>query len=99
MICYYEVRTEAPYLLRLSEYRHSSPQKSLGKMCKRGLDFSRCEVFRFYKLHPNNWIEPLPMFCPRRVSSQQHLLFKVQVIRCNYETNFVLQISCKIFNC
>ena len=68
MIRYYEVRREEPFLMRLSEYRHSSPQKSLGKMAKRGLDVSRCEIFRFYKLHSNNWIEPLPMLCPRRVS-------------------------------
>lgn len=70
MIRYYEVRREEPFLLRLSEYRNSSPQKSLGKMGKRGLDFGRCEIFRFYKLHPNNWIEVLPMYCPRRVRTK-----------------------------
>lgn len=75
MIRYYEIRQEQPFLMRLSEYRHSSPQKSLGKMCKRGLDTSRCELFRFYKLHPNNWIEPLPMVCPRRSDEFQEDLY------------------------
>ena len=70
MIAYFEVRQEKPFLMRLSEYRHATPQKTLGRMCKRGLESNRCEIFRFYKLHPNNWIEPLPMFCPRRVSKK-----------------------------
>lgn len=75
MIRYYEIRREEPFLLRLSEYRHASPQKTLGRMSKRGLDFGRCEVFRFYKLHPSNWIEPLPMFCPRRSDEFQEDLY------------------------
>lgn len=67
-IRYYEVSESEPYFTFLNEYRSSSPQRGLGVMPKRGLDVTTCEIFRFYKLHNNNFVEPLPMTVPRRQS-------------------------------
>ena len=36
-------------------------------MPKRGLDVKCCEMYRFYKMHNNGFVEPLPMTVPRRV--------------------------------
>lgn len=66
-----------PYFTFLNEYRSSSPQRGFGVMPKRGLDVTTCEIFRFYKLHNNNFVEPLAMTVPRRVS----LLYKFSKIK------------------
>ena len=82
MIRYYEVRREEPFLFKLAEYRHATPQKSLGKISKRGLDTNKCEIFRFYKIHAeNNWIEPVSMICPRRVCDHNLLYNNIEIYR------------------
>lgn len=41
----------------------------LGMLPKRGVDTSRCEVVRFYKMHAQKDIcEPISMIVPRKVS-------------------------------
>ena len=74
-IRYYEVSDAEPYFTFLNEYRSSSPQRGLGVMPKRGLDVTTCEIYRFYKLHNNNFVEPIAMTVPRRVSSEQNSIF------------------------
>ena len=66
-IRYFEILDDSVSFL--SQYPSSDPQRGLGQMPKRGLDVSKCEIARFYKLHTNKQIiEPLPMIVPRRVS-------------------------------
>lgn len=67
-IRYYEVSDSEPYFTFLNEYRSSTPQRGLGVMPKRGLDVTSCEIYRFYKLHNNNFVEPIAMTVPRRQS-------------------------------
>ncbi|KAJ7393880.1 hypothetical protein OS493_003547 [Desmophyllum pertusum] len=68
-IRYCEVSESEPYFNFLNEYRSSSPQRGLGVMPKRGLDVTSCEIYRFYKLHNNNFVEPIAMTVPRRQSN------------------------------
>ncbi|XP_020616213.1 coronin-1B-like [Orbicella faveolata] len=63
---YYELSDAEPYFTFLNEYRSSSPQRGFGVMPKRGLDVTACEIYRFYKLHNNNFVEPIAMTVPRR---------------------------------
>lgn len=51
----------------MSEYKSSTPQRGLGSMPKRGLDCTKNEIFRFYKLHATGGIcEPISMIVPRK---------------------------------
>lgn len=66
-IRYYEIVDEAPYVHFLNQYLSGSPQRGFGVMPKRGLDFQKCEIVRFYKLHTQKDIcEPLSMIVPRK---------------------------------
>lgn len=75
---YYELSDSEPYFTFLNEYRSSSPQRGFGVMPKRGLDVTACEIYRFYKLHNNNFVEPIAMTVPRRVSTVQ-IFRKIQI--------------------
>lgn len=68
-IRYYEVSDSEPYITFLNEYRSSAPQRGFGVMPKRGIDVTACEIYRFYKLHNNNFVEPIAMTVPRRQSN------------------------------
>lgn len=66
-IRYYEITDAEPYMHYLSEYKSSSPQRGLGWMPKRGLDVTKNEIFRFYKLHATGGVcEPISMIVPRK---------------------------------
>jgi hypothetical protein len=66
-IRYYEITDSEPYIHYLSEYKSSTPQRGLGFMPKRGLDVTKNEIFRFYKLHATGGIcEPISMIVPRK---------------------------------
>lgn len=66
-IRYYEITDGEPYIHYLSEYKSSSPQRGLGWMPKRGLDVTKNEIFRFYKLHATGGMcEPISMIVPRK---------------------------------
>jgi hypothetical protein len=66
-IRYYEITESEPYIHYLSEYKSSTPQRGLGFMPKRGLDVTKNEVYRFYKLHATGGIcEPISMIVPRK---------------------------------
>ena len=44
-------------------------------MCKRGVDTSKCEIVRFFKLHASkDLIEPISMIVPRKASLPSHVL-------------------------
>jgi len=65
-IRYYEVDDEDPYLHYLSAYSSNSPQRGFGFLPKRALDVSKCEIYRFYKLHTKGFVEPISMVVPRK---------------------------------
>ncbi|XP_077996592.1 uncharacterized protein LOC144449917 isoform X2 [Glandiceps talaboti] len=66
-IRYYEIVSDGTGFHYLSEYKSASPQRGLGSMPKRGLDFSRCEIMRFFKLHSvAGIVEPVGMIVPRK---------------------------------
>ncbi|XP_064425180.1 coronin-6 isoform X1 [Latimeria chalumnae] len=64
-IRYFEITDEQPYVHYLSTYSSKEPQRGMGFMPKRGLDVSKCEIARFYKLHERK-CEPIIMTVPRK---------------------------------
>ncbi|KAM7139582.1 coronin-6 isoform 2-T2 [Macrochelys suwanniensis] len=64
-IRYFEITGEAPYVHYLSTYSSKEPQRGMGFMPKRGLDVSKCEIARFFKLHERK-CEPIVMTVPRK---------------------------------
>ncbi|XP_053313012.1 coronin-6 isoform X1 [Spea bombifrons] len=62
---YFEITDEAPYVHYLNTYSSKEPQRGMGFMPKRGLDVSKCEIARFYKLHERK-CEPIAMTVPRK---------------------------------
>jgi coronin-1B/1C/6 len=43
----------------------------MGFLPKRACDVGKCEVARFYKLHPTNLVEPIRMIVPRKSDAFQ----------------------------
>ncbi|NXC71155.1 CORO6 protein, partial [Anhinga anhinga] len=64
-IRYFEITSEAPYVHYLNTYSSKEPQRGMGFMPKRGLDVSKCEIARFFKLHERK-CEPIVMTVPRK---------------------------------
>jgi hypothetical protein len=64
-IRYFEITDDAPYIHYISTYSSQQSQRGLGWMPKRGCDTTKCEIVRFYKLHPNK-IEPVSFTVPRK---------------------------------
>lgn len=73
-IRYFELTEEAPYMHYISTYSSQQSQRGLGWMPKRGCDTKKCEVVRFYKLHPNK-IEPIGFTVPRKSELFQSDIF------------------------
>uniref|UniRef100_A0A8C4Q244 Coronin n=1 Tax=Eptatretus burgeri TaxID=7764 RepID=A0A8C4Q244_EPTBU len=73
-IRYFEVTDEAPYVHFLNTFTSKEPQRGMGFMPKRGLDVSKCEIARFYKLHERK-CEPVVMTVPRKSDMFQDDLF------------------------
>ncbi|XP_051515087.1 coronin-2A [Myxocyprinus asiaticus] len=72
-IRYYEVSAVKPYIHFLAEYHSPFPQRGMGVMPKRGLNFSVCEVFRFYRLLAvRDLLEPVSFYVPRKQSGCFH---------------------------
>ncbi|XP_071621170.1 coronin-6 isoform X4 [Heliangelus exortis] len=64
-IRYFEITDEAPYVHYLNTYSSKEPQRGMGFMPKRGLEVSKCEIARFFKLHERK-CEPIVMTVPRK---------------------------------
>ncbi|XP_073902633.1 coronin-6 isoform X8 [Castor canadensis] len=64
-IRYFEITDEPPYVHYLNTFSSKEPQRGMGFMPKRGLDVSKCEIARFYKLHERK-CEPIVMTVPRK---------------------------------
>uniref|UniRef100_A0A3B1K304 Coronin n=1 Tax=Astyanax mexicanus TaxID=7994 RepID=A0A3B1K304_ASTMX len=62
---YFEITEEPPYVHYLSTYSSKEPQRGMGFMPKRGVDVSKCEIARLYKLHERK-CEPIIMTVPRK---------------------------------
>ena len=66
-IRYYELVNEPPFCHYVNQFITGLPQRGLGYMPKRGLDTSKCEIFRWYKLHAQkSLVEPISMIVPRK---------------------------------
>uniref|UniRef100_H3CIS5 Coronin n=1 Tax=Tetraodon nigroviridis TaxID=99883 RepID=H3CIS5_TETNG len=70
----YQLSRSKPHMRFLSECRSPLPHRGLGGvMPKRGLDVSRCEVFRFYRLIAvGDLVQPLSMLVPRKQAGVFH---------------------------
>ncbi|NXQ90598.1 COR1B protein, partial [Nyctibius grandis] len=64
-IRYFEITEEPPYIHFLNTFTSKEPQRGMGWMPKRGLDVSKCEIARFFKLHERK-CEPIIMTVPRK---------------------------------
>uniref|UniRef100_A0A671GBX0 Coronin n=1 Tax=Rhinolophus ferrumequinum TaxID=59479 RepID=A0A671GBX0_RHIFE len=64
-IRYFEITDESPYIHFLNTFTSKEPQRGMGFMPKRGLEVSKCEIARFYKLHERK-CEPIVMTVPRK---------------------------------
>ncbi|XP_012581864.1 PREDICTED: coronin-6 isoform X3 [Condylura cristata] len=64
-IRYFEITEEPPFVHYLNTFSSKEPQRGMGFMPKRGLDVSKCEIARFYKLHERK-CEPIIMTVPRK---------------------------------
>ncbi|CAO2584166.1 Coro1b [Lemmus lemmus] len=64
-IRYFEITDEPPYIHFLNTFTSKEPQRGMGSMPKRGLEVSKCEIARFYKLHERK-CEPIVMTVPRK---------------------------------
>ncbi|XP_014246492.1 coronin-2B-like isoform X2 [Cimex lectularius] len=75
-IRYYEIVDSSPWVHFLNQFLSGLPQRSLGFMPKRGCDISKCEIFRFYKLHTTKALcEPISMIVPRKSDQFQDDLY------------------------
>ena len=70
-IRYFEITDKSPYCFYLSMHQSNQPQRGLGSMPKRELDYMNCEVMRFYKLNTKGIVEPISMTVPRKVGTDQ----------------------------
>ncbi len=66
-IRYFEITAEKPYCFFLNMYQSTAPQRGMGCMPKRHMDYMHCEVMRFFKLQIKGMIEPISMTVPRKV--------------------------------
>lgn len=57
-----------PYVFFLSMYQSKDPQRGMGYMPKRELEYMKCEVMRYYKLQTKGLVEPVSMTVPRKVA-------------------------------
>uniref|UniRef100_A0A8D0H0H3 Coronin n=1 Tax=Sphenodon punctatus TaxID=8508 RepID=A0A8D0H0H3_SPHPU len=73
-IRYFELTGEAPFLHYLSMFSSKDSQRGGAWMPKRGLDVSKCEIARFYKLHERK-CEPIAMTVPRKSDLFQEDLY------------------------
>ncbi|KAH0626414.1 hypothetical protein JD844_001380, partial [Phrynosoma platyrhinos] len=73
-IRYFELTGEAPFVHYLSIFSSKESQRGGGWMPKRGLDVSKCEIARFYKLHERK-CEPIAMTVPRKSDLFQEDLY------------------------
>ncbi|XP_062890406.1 uncharacterized protein LOC134338490 isoform X1 [Mobula hypostoma] len=73
-IRYFEITDEAPYVHYLNTFSTKEPQRGMGFMPKRGLDVSKCEISRFFKLHERK-CEPIVMTVPRKSDLYQDDLY------------------------
>uniref|UniRef100_A0AAQ5ZF14 Coronin n=1 Tax=Amphiprion ocellaris TaxID=80972 RepID=A0AAQ5ZF14_AMPOC len=64
-IRYFEITEEPPYVHYLSTFSSKEPQRGMGFMPKRGVDVSKCEIARLYKLLDKK-CEPITMTVPRK---------------------------------
>uniref|UniRef100_A0A671TZS0 Coronin n=1 Tax=Sparus aurata TaxID=8175 RepID=A0A671TZS0_SPAAU len=64
-IRYFEITDEPPYVHYLSTFSSKEPQRGMGFMPKRGVDVSKCEIARLFKLLDKK-CEPITMTVPRK---------------------------------
>ncbi|XP_032899635.1 coronin-1C isoform X1 [Amblyraja radiata] len=73
-IRYFEITDEAPFVHYLNAFGSKEPQRGMGYMPKRGVDVTKCEIARFFKLHERK-CEPIIMTVPRKSDLYQDDLY------------------------
>ncbi|XP_055511312.1 coronin-1C-like [Leucoraja erinacea] len=73
-IRYFEITDEAPFVHYLNAFSSKEPQRGMGYMPKRGVDVTKCEIARFFKLHERK-CEPIIMTVPRKSDLYQDDLY------------------------
>jgi len=74
-IRFFEVTKDAPFVHYLSLFQSNTPQRGMGWIPKRGVDVTKNEIARFYKLHNNGLCEVIPFTVPRKSELFQDDLF------------------------
>ncbi|EDV21240.1 uncharacterized protein TRIADDRAFT_60260 [Trichoplax adhaerens] len=74
-IRFYELFDQKPYCYFLNQFKSPSPHQGLTCLPNRYLDVPKCEIFRFYKLHSQGYLEPVSMIAPRKYDSIQTDLY------------------------
>uniref|UniRef100_A0A8P4GBR8 Coronin n=1 Tax=Dicentrarchus labrax TaxID=13489 RepID=A0A8P4GBR8_DICLA len=64
-IRYFEITEEPPYVHYLNTFSSKEPQRGMGFMPKRGVDVTKCEIARLFKLLDKK-CEPITMTVPRK---------------------------------
>ncbi|KAI4814309.1 hypothetical protein KUCAC02_003509 [Chaenocephalus aceratus] len=64
-IRYFEITDEPPFVHYLSTFSSKEPQRGMGFMPKRGVDVTKCEIARLFKLLDKK-CEPITMTVPRK---------------------------------
>uniref|UniRef100_A0A8C5DK43 Coronin n=1 Tax=Gouania willdenowi TaxID=441366 RepID=A0A8C5DK43_GOUWI len=62
---YFEITEEPPYVHYLNTFSSKEPQRGMGFMPKRGVDVTKCEIARLFKLHDKK-CEVITMTVPRK---------------------------------
>lgn len=66
---YYEYADDKLY--SLAEFMSPDPQRGMAVMPKRGVDVTKCEVIRLYKVASNSHVEPVSFRVPRKAETFQ----------------------------
>eukprot|EP00028_Trichosphaerium_sp_Am-I-7-wt_P000982 CAMPEP_0168529116 /NCGR_PEP_ID=MMETSP0405-20121227/13699_1 /TAXON_ID=498012 /ORGANISM="Trichosphaerium sp, Strain Am-I-7 wt" /LENGTH=180 /DNA_ID=CAMNT_0008552743 /DNA_START=1 /DNA_END=543 /DNA_ORIENTATION=+ len=73
-IRYYEITDSEKTVYSLAEYKSNKPARGMGFMPKRGVNVSKNEIARFYKVH-EKFVEPISFIVPRKSDLFQEDIF------------------------
>jgi coronin-1B/1C/6 len=74
-IRYYEINDDAPFVHYINTYTTSEPQRAIGFMPKRGVNYNENEITRIYKVTTKGVVDILQFFVPRKSDLYQTDLY------------------------